>query len=216
MKKNILILIAVLFLTGCGLEYEISFDENEIKEKITATFNSDIYDVANSVDGDSFYIEKELVENDVPALIDNKDYYNKVIDVKDNKSTVKLKYSYSYDNFENSYLLDRCFENVYVNNTEEYIYVSLGGNFNCFYEDDIQIKLSTKYKLTNHNANKIKDGYYIWNINMIDDESEIKFLLTKEEASIRDTSSSSQIILLIVLLIVTIAAVVLLKKYAKN
>ena len=215
MKKIVFVLVAVLFLTGCGLEYEINFNDNGINENITATFNNDIYEVANSIDGDGFYIEKELVENDVPAFVDSSDYYNKVIDVRDNKSTVKLEYNYSYAEFENSYFLDRCFENVYVNNTEDYIYVSLGGNFDCFYEEDVKIKLSTKYKLTNHNANEYKDGYYVWNLSMLDDESEIEFLLTKEVANVSD-SSLSQIILLIVLLIVSVSAVVFLKKFGKN
>ena len=62
MKKIILLIVCIVFLTGCTLDYEINFGRTLINENISATIDGDIYDIASSIDGDGFYLEKEIVE----------------------------------------------------------------------------------------------------------------------------------------------------------
>lgn len=216
MKKIILIILCMLTLTGCSLEYDITFNEDSISEHIKTTFKGNIYKLANEIEGDGFYLEKEIVENQIPSLKDDQAFYKKEIIAKDTLSTVNLTYDYTYDQFAESYFLDRCFEHVYVNNTEEYIYVSLYGQFNCFYEENLEIKLSTDYKMLETNSNKYKNGKYIWNLNMTDDESNITFMLSKEKDIKKTTNNHKNIITLIVLISATITCLVIFIKNKKR
>ena len=206
----------MLFLTGCTLEYEIKFNENIIKENIKATFDGNIYKQIPDLTGDGFYLENEVVENEIPSLKNNKDYYKKRIVANDSSSNVYLNYSYTYNQFSNSYFIDYCFENSYVNNTDDYIYVSLYGQFNCHYEEDIKIKLSTEYNMSEHNADEYKNGYYIWNLKMTDNESNITFMITKEPASNKEKHSTiTNTFFLFILIIITILIGIILYKRKK-
>lgn len=216
MKKIILMIICMLFLTGCDLTYEINFDYNNIDEQINATFDMNIYEFAETIDGDGFYLEKELAEEKIPSLKEYKDYYKKQIKVSGNTSDVKLSYRYNYDNFENSYLIHRCFEKAYVKNTDEFLYVSLGGNFKCFKEDDVRIKVSSKYDVIKHNANDYKDGYYIWDIKIAEDDNKVELHLSKDIQEKKKSAFSIFKTILVILFIVSGGSIFFIKKKLDN
>lgn len=199
MKKILLLIICLFCLTGCTLNYEINFGYTMIEEHINATMDGNIYEIASSIDGDGFYLEKEIVEGNIPSIKGFKDFYTRKIKVKNNSSVVDLDYIYKYDEYENSYLLTRCFEKTYVKNTDDYLYVSLGGNFKCFKEDDIQIKVSSMYDVVKHNANKVEDNYYIWDIKLADDENKVEFYISKEITEKENNKVSGWKIVIIIL-----------------
>lgn len=208
MKRIVLLVICMFFVTGCTMNYEINFGRTVINENISAEMDGNIYEVASSIDGDGFYLEKELVEGKIPSLKGYKDYYSRKIRVEGNTSYVDLNYKYSYDNYKDSYVLSRCFEKSYVENTEDYIYVSLGGNFKCFKEDDIRIKVSTVYDVIKHNANEVKDNDYIWDIKLSDDENKVELYIAKEIIE-KETKSSFDIKVIIFIAIVILGIVIL-------
>lgn len=219
MKKSLFILMCTLFLTGCSLEYEINFNEDIIQENIKATFDGNINKQAPELTGDGFYLEKEIVENKIPSLKNKEDYYTKKINANDKISNVYLNYNYTYDQFERSYFTDYCFENSYINNTDDYIYVSLDGQFNCHYEEDIKIKLSTSYKMAEHNADEYKDGYYIWNLKMTDEENNITFMIKKEPATTNQKqiiNTTTDIVFLVISIIITISIIIIIFKRKKD
>lgn len=199
MKKILLLIICLFCLTGCTLNYEINFGYTMIEEHINATMDGNIYEIASSIDGDGFYLEKEIVEGNIPSIKGFKDFYKRKIKVNNNSSVVDLDYIYKYDEYENSYLLTRCFEKTYVKNTDDYLYVSLGGNFKCFKEDDIQIKVSSMYDVVKHNANKVEDNYYIWDIKLADDENKVEFYISKEITEKENNKVSGWKIVIIIL-----------------
>ena len=199
MKKILLLIICLFCLTGCTLNYEINFGYTMIEEHINATMDGNIYEIASSIDGDGFYLEKEIVEGNIPSIKGFKDFYKRKIKVNNNSSVVDLDYIYKYDEYENSYLLTRCFEKAYVKNTDDYLYVSLGGNFKCFKEDDIQIKVSSMYDVVKHNANKVEDNYYIWDIKLADDENKVEFYISKEITEKENNKVSGWKIVIIIL-----------------
>ena len=216
MKKIILVIICTVCLTGCTLNYEIDFGRTIINESINAEMDGNIYDVASSIDGDGFYIEKELVEGKIPSLKGYKDYYSRKIKVNGNKSLVDLNYKYTYDDYENSYILQRCFEKSYVKNTDDSLYVSLGGYFKCFKEDDIRVKVSTEYDVVKHNADIVTDDYYIWDIKLSEDVNDIELFISKEIKEEKDGSFSTIRIIILVLFIILGIGLVLFKKNLKN
>lgn len=216
MKKIILLIICTVCLTGCTLNYEIDFGRTIINESINAEMDGNIYDVASSIDGDGFYIEKELVEGKIPSLKGYKDYYSRKIKVNGNKSLVDLNYKYTYDDYENSYILQRCFEKSYVKNTDDSLYVSLGGYFKCFKEDDIRVKVSTDYDVVKHNADIVTDDYYIWDIKLADDENKVELYIAKEVPTKEEKSSNGIKIFIFISIVVLGIFVLSLRSKFKN
>lgn len=216
MKKVILLIICMFFLTGCTMNYEINFGRTIINENISAEIDGNIYEIASSIDGDGFYLEKELVEGKIPALKEYKDYYSKNIEVKKNVSYVDLNYKYTYDNYKDSYILGRCFEKSYVQNTDEYLYVSLGGNFKCFKEDDVSIKVSTIYDVVKHNADTVKNGDYIWDIKLSEDDNNIELYISKEIPKKEEKGFSSIKLFIFVAIVVLGIVIITIKKKINN
>ncbi len=213
MKKIILLVIFVLLLSGCDLSYEINFGKDSINEYVHAEMDGNIYEIASGLDGDGFYLEKELVEGKVPSLKGYKDYYSRKIKLVDDTSVIDLNYEYDYDNYEDSYVLSRCFEKSYVKNTDDYLYVSLGGNFKCFQDEDIRVKVSSVYDVVKHNADEVNDKYYIWDIKMADDENNIELYLSKDIKEEEEKSGSSfRIVLIVIFAILGLVIFVINKK----
>ena len=94
MKKIILLLICLFVITGCTVTYEVNFDYDLIEERISGSFNENIYEVADSLDGDGYYLEKEIVDKNIPAYYDFSDFYNTNINYNNNRSDVELKYEW--------------------------------------------------------------------------------------------------------------------------
>ena len=216
MKKIILLFICVFCLTGCTLNYEIDFGRTMINESISAELDGNIYEIASTIDGDGFYLEKEIVEGKIPALKEYKAYYSRKINVVKDKSLVDLDYQYSYNNYENSYILHRCFEDVYVKNNDDSLYVSLGGNFKCFKEDDVRIKVSSIYDVVKHNADEVTDDYYIWDIKLAEDDNKIELYISKEISNKEEKSSFPIKTIIAVLLAIIGIIIIFINRKLKN
>jgi hypothetical protein len=178
MKKIWLLVCLLLFLTGCTSDYEINFGE-KIDEKIIFNYDFDLNEVFGEVDCDAVCAEEELLESEIPALKEFKDYYNKQLELKDGKTKISLDYSYTYDNFEDSYLINQCFQYSDFINDDDYYYVSLGGYFDCFGGTEFTLKVKSDYQVLNENADTKKDGYYIWNIENDNPENKVELQVSK-------------------------------------
>lgn len=220
MKKIILLIIGCAFITGCQMDYRLDFKNDTITEIITSTFDEDIYEAASKLDGDSFYIEKELAEEEIPSLIDHKDYYQKNIDIQNGISTVTLKYNYNYENFENTYMANYCFENKIFMNEEDYYYLSLSGEFLCSDNKNVEIKISSDKAVLSENADEYKDGYYIWYLKTSEDEHNITFQISKDiltdEVIVTNKINVFPIIGAVILVIAIAIFLVLKKKINKD
>lgn len=217
MKKILLLILLVFLVTGCTSSYEIVFDDT-IDEKITINYDGDIYKVVEEFefDGDSFYFESELVKSRIPSLIEFKDYYKKNIEVKNNKSIITLNYKYSYENFENSYLISECFEKSNFINNDEYYYVSLGGSFYCYGVDHFTLKMKTDYKVLRSNADREENGYYIWDIETDNKDDEVELQLSKtvkKEENEKEFKVSFELVFGIVLIFVVIGFFIFRKRF---
>lgn len=180
MKKILFLICTCFFLTGCQVDYELHFNEDGIEEKIVSQFDYDIYEVAEGIkDSDAFYIEEILTGEKIQSLIEGEGYYQKEIKVSDKKTNSTLTYKYTYDNFEKSYLLDKCFEDKTFINDSNYYYISLDGDFSCFSNSNMKIKVTTDRKVIYHNADEIKDGNYIWNLDATKDKYNVIFQVSK-------------------------------------
>lgn len=206
MKKIGLLIISILLLTGCSNIYELNITKDGINENIELELDENIYEEESDSEGPNIISE---LKNNIPLLNDNSRYYTKNINVDNNIIYARLKGSYSYNEFKNSYLINRCFDNVFIDNNDEYLYISLSG-FNCVFNQDIYIAISSEYDVTKENALDYQDGYYLWNLKNIDN---IEFSISKNEIEVSNNTFITVLrVVLIALFVVSGVTIFIIKK----
>ena len=164
MKKIILLIISCLLLTGCTVNYNLTIEDNKFTETIKGNvLNEEIKIDENQTDVNIFY---DYISKDQPALNNNNDLlYKKNLSKNNNSLDYFYGFTYDEETINNSRILNNCFENFKFEEKENIYYFMTDGNFYCDYTEEININVTTKYKVTYNNATKIKDNTYIWVIN---------------------------------------------------
>lgn len=166
MKNKILILICLLFLSGCSATYELDVKGDKIKERLTLIeTNQSLFDVPN----DSGWTLRQMFESLVNG-IDNEfsveDYSVKSLS-DDNQLGVEY-YSDEAENIINSSVINQCYTNPKVTKIDNTITINTGDDFKCYqyYEnlDEIKVIFKTNNKVISSNADMVEDDKYIWNI----------------------------------------------------
>jgi len=175
-KKILIILIGIIFLTGCS--NEIIYDTNSIDtinynlnindmytENIISILPSNAYEIAyNSEDDDVKPLEYNLLlKNSYPLLANFDIQYNKNILERDNDYKVILDYEYVEDDYIKSTFLNTCFENKNIIQEENYLEINLSGRINCYMDNTINIYVTTDYDILESNGKKENNTYY-WTI----------------------------------------------------
>ncbi len=180
MKKfKIFLLLTIIFCcSGWTGMYTLKEENNAFNENILYEFEYNVEEEAKKYfsisDGEFF--ESNLVYNDIYA-IPGKALYTRTIN-SSNTSTVALNYTYSsFASFRKAKYASICFEKYNTEETNEYFYINLIGEYNCQGKGIEQISLITSKKLEgNYNA---KEGNkYIWNI--LDTNNNIEIKIYKE------------------------------------
>jgi len=164
--KKILVLICLLFLTGCTVNYEITIGDNGIKEKATLIeTNKALFDVRN----DSGWTLRESFNALVEQAKDEfsvEDYSMKSLNSEDQLG-VQYK-SNDINSLKHSFAINQCYNNPTMVENGNIITFSTGNDFKCYeYYDNletIKIVLKTNYKVISSNAEIVDGNKYIWNI----------------------------------------------------
>lgn len=187
MKK--LFLFASLFLlSGCTINYNLVIDKNQINENISGEVAKEETFIK---EGDtSLNIFYSMLYNDQKALLDGDDLYKKYIN--EENDNIKYNYSYTYkNNYDKSRLINTCFKDPIIKETDELYYIKLEGPFFCKYSDKIIINVTSNYAVVDNNAQKVEDNTYTWIIN---DSNNVNIYLTvSKNANYVNTSSSKKV-----------------------
>jgi len=161
MKKTILLLI-LLFITGCDVEYNIHFSKDTITEtvKLNLENNSENKETLNYLDQTPFY-----------AIINtiNKVEYNKKIKDYDNYKQYTFEYEYKKNLYNNS-RFKHCYDAYSITENNNVITLNTSKQFRCLVYDyneikNLTINITSDYVVVEHNADEVKDGVYKWYIN---------------------------------------------------
>ena len=170
--KYFIIVAVILFLTGCGATYNIEIKDNKVYENATLSVPKSSL---NDKDKNGF-TNKEAVDYTFESLHDK---YNNQEETKtrsfslekiDDENNYGLKYSNTLklSNYEDSPLLEQCYDSVSIVNLNNKFSLRTSNVFNCFdyyeYLDNVDIKVISEYKLTN-NADEVEGNTYIWHVN---------------------------------------------------
>ena len=196
MKKTkfILIIIFILFLTGCSSNYDLNFDIESIEEKLTITMSRSEYE--NNY---------ETIASNKSVFDDNSTFYD--IEVIDNVDNFLITYSHNYnhEDYFNSLNLNSCFNKIDhdINGSVETI--SLTG-FKCLQGDNLRVIVDSKYKIYNSSAHIVNGNKNIWDINDNNkDNINISFVIDYNK-----TYFNKDLITSIVLIVVLICLIAIL------
>lgn len=203
MKRIIVVLIFLLLLTGCTIDYNLVIDKDSIKETITGTAYKEEYEVREEDSGLNLFYT--YINDDINPLIFGDGLYTKDINEIDNG--INYKYDFIYkNNYDKSKIINSCFENSNVKETDTYYSIELSGEFYCLYSDKININVISNYVVLENNAKEVNGNKYSW---VIDDSSNVNISLNiskevkYEEPSKTKFISTFQLVGLIIFAVLT-------------
>lgn len=215
MKKILLIMLTMLFLTGCTVNYNLEIDGDNLNEVITGNVTKKEYEVKETDNGENLIYA--LFNNDQNALFDEESPYLRTLE--DKGKTIDYNFSYLYNyNFDRSTIINTCFEYHMVDETEDYYYIKLSGKFYCMYSDKININVTSNNAVLENNAMKVDGNVYSWVIKK-DKDVDILFNVSKKMKHSNNklkVMNTFQIIGLVVLVVLCIITIFLYKKKNKN
>lgn len=152
MKKKLFLIIVILLMTACNVDYNLVFEDGIFKEEAKISFPK-ATDIKEKI-GD-FHLE----------IKGNEKYKLEEAETTD-ASIAKLSYEYDKISFENSYVFNCFSEKEFIERKDHYVIkLYLGNEVKCPYINNIKINFKTDYKVLYHNATSfnVKEGRYKWN-----------------------------------------------------
>lgn len=180
MKKIILFISLLVFLSGCNAKYELEFNDEFLNEKIQLKLENSMEREIELLKNRPVY----AIFNSNSQKLYNIDYNEGLFDF-----TATYEYTFNTSNFNQSVFNNNCFDAFSFTKQEENYILSTSKGFNCmtleyFSAESIEMTLTTNHSVIESNADKIDGKKYIWNINQ-DNASEkeiyIKFGKVKEQ-----------------------------------
>lgn len=215
MKKIFLISTILLFVSGCGVKYELNIKNNSIVENINFSLEkkgivSDS-DLETSYESDFFIdsmvnSEIPVIENDEPS--DN-NYYDKKVTQDGNIYNFSLSYEYKNNDYINSRVVNVCFEKHEIRLNDNKSYIHLNGKFNCYQDEPIEITIKSENKIKKANGKKSGNSY-TWTI----DESNYENVDIEIETS--DEPMTRYYIYIGIIVIIGIIVLVFIFNFVRN
>lgn len=207
--KRIILLLSLLFITGCSVQYDLDIDNNIIKEVGTSYFS--IKELENEKIEEKIrkLVSKYFINDDI-LIGQSTDYFN----TNDNAG-YKISNKYKTDEIMNISIPFYCYENVEIINNKNVISISTDDSFLCYnYYDELEevtIHISSDLKNISNNADFIDGKDYYWYIKK-DDSKSIQFSFKKDN----NFNLYLIAIILIVIGLSVIVSMILLNKNKKN
>lgn len=197
--KKLILLIIILFISGCSIQYDMTINENlsvdervlltEEKSKFLGVITQSDFFNENDTTSNIYY----FLDSFVDTIATNDDYllYLEKSDMKltDNESKMNLQYNmyyndlYEYQDSEFMYKLLESFE-VKENKNKEYELKMSGVFYNyidvylkydniSFENDEVYFNINIPFKVLSSNADIQKEGKYTWIINRNNTDREL-------------------------------------------
>ena len=212
--KKIFIMFGLIFLVGCGAEYNLTFENDRITEEIIMTIPNSILEaeVEDLEDGE---IEENLeflglLTENFPVFIDSRNpFYEKKIVEGEVYTTLTLKHNFRREEFLRSATYNMCFENASLTYRNDTHVLSFSGRFACYYGGELVINITTPNVVNSHNADSVKGRTYTW---IVTSDNFTNLNLEMEISSSIRFNWRNMGILLIVLVIIAIPVLTIISK----
>ncbi len=165
--RKIILLLSIIILSGCSVDYTLTIDDDTSLENIVANeenFNSEFIPAYYNDSGPSESVGNE----DLNFENEDMEFYK----INRQNNYVILKYSFPKTNFINSTATHQCLKNINLttlSNGNQMLNTS--NYFSCFNtysnldEININLNFSNNYEVINSNADLKNNNSLTWNIN---------------------------------------------------
>lgn len=208
--KKILILLIVVLLTGCSVNYEVEITNDlKVVERCYLEAGEDVYK-------SHYQTTKVKVLQDILGIysdeLKNNDYQVEII--KDEIPYVKIEKEYKgiQEYLNSSQLFNDYFDKINYTKDGKIVKIETEGfnpneheNPDRFYVDNLDIAIKSAYKVVNSNATKIDEKTNVYHFELNGDVEDFKILL-EIDTSKKFIANLDIYIILIIVLILTIAA----------
>lgn len=213
MKKLLVLLGCVLFLTGCDVNYDLVIDEDSFDETVAMSLLKN----QTSYDDLSIYLE-----NKIPVTINLYETKFYDVDIIDDSNYYNLIYKFKHDSdsISNSYFISNCYPNFKIINTDNMLELSSGQEFVCFNGDDgleadsVNINITTDMEVISSNADNVSGNTYTWNIDETNyNNKPINMQINKSENIenvIKEHDNSFTLVFIVVTVLVTMLVLYIL------
>lgn len=153
MKKIFLIIVSLFTLTGCSVEYNLEFNNEQLKENIKiGKFNS------KNINDFEYLEPQSIVDKELTS------YYD--FNYKNNELNLSYKY-FSIDDFRKSNVIYSCFDLAGFTTDDNYYYILTSGEFKClsynnYTANKVTINFTTNYKVISENSDYYNKNTYTW------------------------------------------------------
>ena len=212
MKKVLILIICILILSGCNNSISLDFND-KIDTTIDLSFDkSDFEGKVRPLSSDEnfeFAVEDILVE--ARPIIDNYDemFEKEYLNVESNTVKGRYKYSYTYENFINNDLFNKCFEYPVVEDLGDSLSIYLSGNSKC---GEFKILVKADKRMIINNSDSKENNQYVWDVK--EDNNEIKFTISKD--IIKEKGDTLKLIFYLIIAVIAGIGVFLFSKHLKK
>jgi len=180
--KLCMILLSVLFVTGCSVKYDIEIMDGNISE--TASFKFKNKYVINN---NPYYTLQQMsykyfINSDFLITQEKKEYSD------DNHKYIDLKNTFDMKEYLNSYALSICYSAYNVMEVNSAIQITTSNKFLCYDRVsellDVVVTAKTNHKVIEHNADEVVNDEYKWKITRENANNKpIKFIVSNDVKS---------------------------------
>jgi len=191
MKKIMVLITLLLFLTGCDINYTLKINGDNIEEKINAKIIKE-----DLLIGENQILLGEIKTNTLFSTIDESNHFEKNNSEINGVNHIELTSKYNRKTYKNSRLLNDCFSsNVYLNE-KDYLYIKAYGKYLCGYDEKINttVKIIISNNVIEHNAAYVKGNEYVWNINDKNKDSIDIYIQVGKEEKIEKIENSNSLV----------------------
>ena len=178
MKRIILLLILVVFITGCSAEVNINVSSNGIYEQVTITDN-----VSNGRTKEHILasyreyvpaVSKTLIADTEPDVkLEGVEYYTRALEETNTGYKVSYGYKFGFDNYKDSRSVDLGFKDAIIQRdaVDKEILLTTDSDglkyFNMYPAlSNVTINIvSTEFKVKDSNADYVNNNVYTWVLN---------------------------------------------------
>lgn len=206
--KRIWIVMSLLLLTGCTVNYDLNINDNGIFiETITGTVTNEELDNEGRTDVNDYLYNM----NYSTPLIRDEGTYNK--DIVDRDGYKEFRYTYTFrNNYEDSSAVNNCYEDVTFEKNADLYYIKLGGKFSCLYSDKVIINVTCDNVVIDNNADKINGNTYTWEITSENDDIYMVISRNDKKENEQGGISVFKIVGFVVLVVLSVVTYFLYKK----
>ena len=195
MKKNIIIIIILLiFTTGCTCEYNLTIDNNNYQEEVRIIAENE-NEISNY--NLEWKIPTDKEENNYggdPSTVP--EYSSDLYEYKLVNNILTFNYNFNKDNYSNSSAVSTCYDTFTVIDYNNATIISTNSKASAFNKypnlNNITVNIKVDKEVIDHNADRVNGNTYTWYIykNNADNKS-INLTLSNSSNTIDDKTTET-------------------------